>query len=92
MTNLNLCKSSQKLVKGVTSSRFLKSSARFALARVSPVLEKHHLLWSVTHHKLEEKPQDYGKQQKKALTVIKFLGVPPFTFNYWECEQLLQSL
>lgn len=65
MTSLNFCKSNQKLVKSVASSRFLQGSAGFALARVSPVLEKHHLLWTVTHHKLQEKTQDYSKQQKK---------------------------
>jgi len=58
------------------------------LARVFPVLEKHHLPWSLTHHKLWEKPQDYSKQ-KKALNETKLLEVPYFTFNYLECEQLL---
>lgn len=50
--------------------------SRIALARVSSVPEKHHLLQSVTHHKLEKKPQGYSKQ-KKALNIIKFLGVLP---------------
>lgn len=78
LTNQHFCKSSQKLVKCC----LIKAShglSRFALARVSSVLEKCHLLQSVTHHKLEKKPQGYSKQ-KKALNIIKFLGVLPLHF------------